>query len=193
MWGRIVNNSRSLSRQACSSIRPETEHGPGLAEELVRRLVTLQIAFAHALRQHLRGLEVSEELARLLPARMPRGCGGNTMRRWRSNRKWPACCSKPKKAAGSTHCNGSHWTGTWTNWRTPRAAPRDQEYADAPPVRLFPGCCARILHPAAARDGRPVGLADAPRLDAHWLHASGAEPHRSDLEDPFDNTVHDSR
>jgi putative membrane protein len=68
LWGRIVNNSRSLARQACSSIRAQNGTDHACAEKLVRKLVMCQIAFAHALRQHLRGLNASEELARLLPA-----------------------------------------------------------------------------------------------------------------------------
>src|SRR4051812_41839532 len=49
LWGRIVNNSRSLARQACSSIRARNAADQACAEKLVRRLVTLQIAFAHTL------------------------------------------------------------------------------------------------------------------------------------------------
>jgi len=68
LWGRIVNNSRSLARQACSSILARNGADQARAAELVRELVTLQVAFAQTLRQHLRGLSPAEELARLLPA-----------------------------------------------------------------------------------------------------------------------------
>jgi putative membrane protein len=52
LWGQIVNNSRSLSRQVCEI--PPTD--PRMAE-MQRRIVYYQIAFMHALRQQLRGLD----------------------------------------------------------------------------------------------------------------------------------------
>ncbi len=69
LWGQIVNNSRSLARQVCSTMHPE----PGASDErelavVQRNLVYHQIAYVQALRLQLRGLEPWEELARLLPA-----------------------------------------------------------------------------------------------------------------------------
>lgn len=70
LWGQIVNNSRSLARQAVSTMH--TEHdGQGLEHDAVRqlqrRLVHYQIAYVHALRQHLRGLDPWPEIERMLP------------------------------------------------------------------------------------------------------------------------------
>lgn len=58
LWGVIVNNTRSLTRQICSALLPE-QRG---------KLVYYQIAFVHALRQQLRGLDPLEELGSLVSA-----------------------------------------------------------------------------------------------------------------------------
>jgi putative membrane protein len=70
MWGRIVNNSRSLARQVTATLRPQdaNDHAEAAAlTEMQRRIVHHEIAYVHAVRQHLRGLSPWEELARLLP------------------------------------------------------------------------------------------------------------------------------
>lgn len=59
LWGQIVNESRSLARQVCATMRanPGT-HGDELEMAWMReKIVHYQIAFVHALRQQLRGLE----------------------------------------------------------------------------------------------------------------------------------------
>jgi putative membrane protein len=71
MWGRIVNNSRSLARQVTATLRPrDANDGVEAATlaEMQRRIVYTEIAYVHAVRQHLRGLSPWEELARVLPA-----------------------------------------------------------------------------------------------------------------------------
>ncbi len=65
LWGQIVNNSRSVARQVCSTITParrEESTEQRLLQECQQTLVYHQIAFAHALRQHLRGLSPWEAL-----------------------------------------------------------------------------------------------------------------------------------
>ena len=70
LWGSIVNNSRSLARQVTSTPRPQnaasTQEVAAL-REMQREIVHHQIAYVHALRQHLRQLPPWEELQRLLP------------------------------------------------------------------------------------------------------------------------------
>lgn len=70
LWGSIVNNTRSLGRQVCAMVdsasRTVPESEAAAVGELQRRLIYLQIAFVHALRQALRGLDAREELTRLL-------------------------------------------------------------------------------------------------------------------------------
>ena len=71
LWGQIVNNSRSLARQVCSTMHPNPDrHGEDVAElhHMQRRLVLHQIAYVHALRQHLRKLSPWEEISPLLDA-----------------------------------------------------------------------------------------------------------------------------
>jgi putative membrane protein len=60
IWGGIVNDSRSFARQVLSMIvAPE-------AAEVRRQLVLLQIAYVHALRNHLRGSSPWNDLAGLV-------------------------------------------------------------------------------------------------------------------------------
>ena len=69
LWGQIVNNSRSLGRQVCSTMHPNAEK-EGADEVALRimqtRLVHHQIAYVHALRQHLRQLSPWDELRPLI-------------------------------------------------------------------------------------------------------------------------------
>ena len=66
LWGAVINNSRSLARQVTTVMMPLNEAEAGELKEVQRRLVYHQIAYAHALRQHLRGLEPWELLKPLL-------------------------------------------------------------------------------------------------------------------------------
>jgi len=71
LWGQIVNNSRSLSRQVCTSMHPSQN---GDHDDLLqvfnrqKQLVYHQIAFVHALRQQLRELSPWEEITPLMTA-----------------------------------------------------------------------------------------------------------------------------
>jgi putative membrane protein len=66
LWGAIINNSRSWARQVTTVMMPLSEAETGELKEVQRRLVYYQIAYAHALRQHLRGLEPWRELKPLV-------------------------------------------------------------------------------------------------------------------------------
>ena len=66
LWGAIVNNSRSWARQVVTVMLPRRAEDVVELETMQRRLVYHQIAYVHALRQHLRGLEPWSELAPLL-------------------------------------------------------------------------------------------------------------------------------
>jgi putative membrane protein len=68
LWGAIINNSRSLARQVTTAMLPRTESETEDLKTMQRRLVYHQIAYAHALRQHLRQLEPWNELTPLLEA-----------------------------------------------------------------------------------------------------------------------------
>jgi putative membrane protein len=66
LWGSIVNNSRSLARQVTTIMLPTSEEDIEDLKTMQRRLVYHQIAYVHALRQSLRGLDPWEDLAPLL-------------------------------------------------------------------------------------------------------------------------------
>ncbi len=69
LWGQIVNNSRSLGRQVCATLHPDPEKaGSDIAEMdgLKTHLIHYQIAFVHALRQQLRGLDPFPEIQSLV-------------------------------------------------------------------------------------------------------------------------------
>jgi putative membrane protein len=71
LWGQIVNNSRSLARQICTSMHPaENGDHDDLLQLAARQkqMVYHQIAFVHALRQQLRGLSPWEDIAPFLEA-----------------------------------------------------------------------------------------------------------------------------
>lgn len=66
LWGSIVNNARSLARQAMSGMRAKHAEDAASLLTMQQRIIHLQIAYVHALRQHLRGLDVLAEMERLL-------------------------------------------------------------------------------------------------------------------------------
>jgi len=69
IWGGVVNNSRSFAREVLSMIAPRDADEATQRElnQVKRRLVLLQIAYVHALRNHLRGLPPWPELTGLIP------------------------------------------------------------------------------------------------------------------------------
>jgi ion channel-forming bestrophin family protein len=68
LWGAIVNNSRSWGRMVTTTMRTVDAADTPELKEMQRRLVYLQIAFVHALRQQLRRLDPLEHLALLVTA-----------------------------------------------------------------------------------------------------------------------------
>ena len=70
LWGAIVNRSRSVARQAVTNIAAPLDAAESEIAEVAaiqRRFVHHQIAFVHALRQQLRGLDPVAEVRNLLP------------------------------------------------------------------------------------------------------------------------------
>lgn len=71
IWGGIINNSRIFARQIIANADHAVAAGkadPELVEAYKRELVYRQIAFAHALRLHLRGQQHSGEYRHLVSA-----------------------------------------------------------------------------------------------------------------------------
>jgi ion channel-forming bestrophin family protein len=69
LWGAVVNNSRSWARQVLTSMLPSKSGEEAELKETQHRMVYLQIAYVHALRQHLRKLEPWADLAPFLDER----------------------------------------------------------------------------------------------------------------------------
>jgi putative membrane protein len=70
VWGGIVNKSRTFARQVLTSMSPECAATPAERAEIIalqRDLVLHQVAYVHALRQQLRGLDPVPTVAQLLP------------------------------------------------------------------------------------------------------------------------------
>jgi putative membrane protein len=74
LWGAIVNRSRTLARQILTAMSPDCAASSAERAEVVafqRDLVTHQVAYVHALRQQLRGLDPVYAVASLLPKSNP--------------------------------------------------------------------------------------------------------------------------
>ena len=65
LWGQIVNESRSLARQVCTTPRAQAADEAQLST-MQSRLVHHQIAYIHALRQQLRKLDQFEAIQSIL-------------------------------------------------------------------------------------------------------------------------------
>jgi putative membrane protein len=66
LWGSIVNNSRSWARTVTTVMRSDSDHPEFV--QFRQRMVYYQIAWVHALRQHLRRLDPCDEIKKLLTA-----------------------------------------------------------------------------------------------------------------------------
>jgi putative membrane protein len=63
LWGSVVNNSRSWGRQIVTGMRAAAPSEASELKQTKKHLVYLQIAYVHALRQHLRGLEPWDDIS----------------------------------------------------------------------------------------------------------------------------------
>ncbi|MEG9438067.1 hypothetical protein JAO29_18120 [Edaphobacter sp. HDX4] len=68
LWGTIVNNSRSWGRLVTTTMRQKEKNNSPELTAMKIRMIYYQIAWVHALRQHLRKLDVLSEIAGILPA-----------------------------------------------------------------------------------------------------------------------------
>jgi putative membrane protein len=75
LWGAIVNRSRTFARQVLTTMSPNEGAACGDEAEVVatqRELVLYQVAYVHALRQQLRGLDPVPVVAHLVPKEDPK-------------------------------------------------------------------------------------------------------------------------
>ena len=66
LWGRLVNVSRSFTRQALTLIVADSDKADDIREQQ-HRLVRMNIAYVHAFRHHLRDSDPSAELDQYMP------------------------------------------------------------------------------------------------------------------------------
>lgn len=74
LWGAIVNESRTFALQVLATMSPETDATANEQVEIAglqQRLVLYQVAYVHALRQQLRGLDPVRTVAHLIPEEDP--------------------------------------------------------------------------------------------------------------------------
>jgi putative membrane protein len=96
IWGGIVNHSRSFAREVLTMV-DSTEPA---AEEVRRRLVLLQIAYVHALRNHLRGAPPCHALEGLISE--------EDRERWQHHRNVPLAIQQTM-AALLARCHAAGW------------------------------------------------------------------------------------
>lgn len=67
LWGALVNNSRSVTRQILTLIHPQSDADADEVQALRIELVHRVIAYVHVFRHHLRGTDALDELRGLIP------------------------------------------------------------------------------------------------------------------------------
>jgi putative membrane protein len=197
LWGQIVNGSRSLARQVCVAMCPNDRQPPGREKDqkadLLRQIIYYQIAFVHALRQQLRGLDpmaairgltAQEEHAALgkeknvplaLQKRMGTMLREARQRGWIDNWEWQ-----------SIDRNLDALMGAQGGAERIKNTPMPKQYDFFP--KLFVQIYCLML---------PVGMVE----NLGWITPVGStlvgfmflalEEIGRDLEDPFENTVYD--
>jgi ion channel-forming bestrophin family protein len=197
LWGQIVNGSRSLARQVCVAMCPNDTQPPGAEKDqkadLLRQIIYYQIAFVHALRQQLRGLDPMAEIRGLtaqeehpalsqaknvplaLQKRMATMLREARQRGWIDNWEWQ-----------SIDRNLDNLTSAQGGAERIKNTPMPKQYDFFP--KLFVQIYCLML---------PVGMVE----NLGWITPVGStlvgfmflalEEIGRDLEDPFDNTIYD--
>ncbi|MBV9502756.1 MAG: hypothetical protein JO138_25570 [Acidobacteriaceae bacterium] len=88
LWGQVVNQSRNLGRQTLSMIEPAEPSDASAFEssDVQRQVILLQVAYVHALRCQLRGLLPLQDLKQIL--------GAETIERFRTSTNVPLSIQK---------------------------------------------------------------------------------------------------
>ena len=189
LWGSLVNNSRTLARQALTLVDGESAAGPPRS-----RLVHMQIAYVHALRCHLRRQNPFPELRSLLPAevvtplRQERNVPaamllsmGRVVRRWYDDGRIDSILFSRLDQTLSELCNIQ---GACERIKS-TPLPRQYEYFPRVMVGIY---C--ILLPLGLVAG--LGLLTPIASTALSFLFISLETIGRDLEDPFENSVHDT-
>ena len=196
LWGAIVNRSRTLARQVLTTMSPERAATPAEQADIAalqKELVLYQVAYVHALRQQLRGLDPVPDVVQLVPNEDPLELAREKNLALALQRRMSA------KLVAARRCG---WLDEW-QWQTIdqsmtslmdsqggaeriKNTPMPKQFDFFP--RLFVQIYTLLL---------PVGL--VPSLG--WYTPLGStlvgfmflalEKIGRDLEDPFENRVHD--
>ena len=193
LWGVVINNSRSWARQVTTVMMPLSDAEAGELKTMQRRLVYHQIAFAHALRQHLRGLEPWKELTPLLSEQ--------ELRELREERNVPLAIQQ-QMGTLLRQCQVREWIDI-AHWRALDATMDDLTDAQGGTERIkntpmpkqydyFPQLFVHIYCTLL-----PLALV----TNMGWLTPLGStlvgfiflalDKIGRDLEDPFENTIYD--
>jgi len=196
LWGAIVNRSRTLARQVLTSISPGQDaiHSERADVAAVQRdLVLHQVAYVHALRQQLRGLDPVSAVSLILPDEDPAQM---------AREKNLALALQTRMSTMLVAARRSGWLDEW-QWQAIdqsmaslmdsqggaeriKNTPMPRQFDFFP--RLFVQIYCLVL---------PVGMV----LNLGWYTPLGStvvgfmflalEKIGRDLEDPFENKVHD--
>ena len=196
LWGAIVNKSRTLARQVMTTLSPQPSASAADQAEvtaLQQELVLHQVAYVHALRQQLRKLDPMPRVAHLIPKEDPEIL---------AREKNVALTIQTKMSAMLVAARRRGWLDEW-QWQAIdqsmsglmdaqggaeriKNTPMPKQFDFFP--RLFVQIYCLML---------PVGMVD----DLHWFTPLGStlvgflflalDKIGRDLEDPFENSIHD--
>ena len=201
LWGQIVNNSRSLARQVYTSMQcsPAAPAAEILAcQEIRTRVIHLQIAYVHALRQQLRGLDA---LATVREALSPEEITDEELNRFAGQKNLPLGIQREmgtllREAHTRGWVNSLEWQAMDRNLDDLMDAQGGSERIKNTPMPkqydFFPMLFVRMYCVLL-----PIGMVES----LGWFTPLGStlvgfmflalDKIGRDLEDPFDNTVYD--
>jgi putative membrane protein len=189
IWGGIVNHSRSFAREVLTMIA-----GPeGEADRLRRRLILLQVAWVHALRNHLRGTPPWDDLSGLISE--------EEMQRWKTEPNLPLAIHQ-RIADLVAGCYASGWIDTirWASLDRTLSALADchgasERIKNTPMPRMYDHFIRLFIDIYCVL--LPLGMVESLRL----LTPVGStlvgfmfltlDQIGRDLENPFENLPHD--
>ena len=193
LWGAIVNNSRSLARQVTTAMRPTPGVSASELHETQQKMIYYQIAWAHALRLHLRRQDPWEVIAPFLSP--------SEIADLRAQKNIPVAIQQWQSRILSESL-GKGWIDP-AGWRAMDESLNDlvdaqggaERIKNTPMPRQYdyiPQLCVQIFC---------VVLPLAMGASMGWFTPLGSalvgfiflalDKIGRDLEDPFDNTVHD--
>lgn len=190
LWGAIVNSSRTFARQACTMV-VQSENGPPagiLHQDMVRR----QIAYAHALRFHLLKQSPEDMLADLDDAERSQLSELTNVPNAILMRSGQAMAEACKDGALGAYDRVAmertlaDLTNAQGGLERIRNTPLPKQYAQYPRLFVTAFC---VLLPLGLVDGLHIYTPIASTLVGFMLMTM--EKMGSDLQDPFNNDVHD--